>query len=172
MSEVLSTIAPGLPAVSNITTTPFIEPLTDTLLHEQFKHRLCRQLTSTVGKPGSSYFYNRNGFPIGVAPMDGTIKKLVSRSPQRRLLHPYHYPQLAGHHTEQCTYVTMQGEVYWPHMVYSVYITVNNFCKCTRTQAIRTRTRHLKLFPARAPLEFTVMDILGRLPNATNGTNP
>lgn len=99
MSETLTTITPGLPAISTMakTTTPFPEPLTAELLAEQSKYPLFRQLASTVRAPGVDYFYNRNGFLTCVAPIDRTVQKIVPRSIQAHFLKAYHYARLARH---------------------------------------------------------------------------
>lgn len=75
VNEALNTNAPGLQAVPKSLETLFIAPRTAKFLAERSNDPLCRQLTSTVGTPGSDYSQNCIGILILRATIDGAIQK-------------------------------------------------------------------------------------------------
>lgn len=80
VSERLNAIAPGLPAVFKIATSPkpLSEPRTVKFLAEESKYPLCRKLASTLGTTSSIYLYTCNGFLNLVASIDGVLQRVVS----------------------------------------------------------------------------------------------
>jgi hypothetical protein len=65
---------------------------------------------------------------------------------------------------------TIRRSFFWPKMVEGVYETVRMCDTCARNRiSERTHTNKLKLFPAKGPLEFMAMDILGPLPRTKHG---
>lgn len=106
-SEALNEFAPGLPAVSKMAPTPFIEPTTAEYLAEQSEDPFCRQLASIVGTPGPTYSSNCNGIPLFVAPIDRASQKVVPQ-PLQAFLHAYHDSQPAGHTAERSMFNSMR----------------------------------------------------------------
>lgn len=70
-------------------------------IYEQGKDLYCRQVSSTVGYPGSKYSYDRYGLLTCTVPIDVVTQKVVPASLQARLLHHAHYPTLACHPDER-----------------------------------------------------------------------
>lgn len=75
----------GLPAVYTVSTST--NPKHDErqiiatdFVHEHGKESYCRQVSCTVGVPGSACTYDRNGFLMCPAPIDAAVQKLVPTS--------------------------------------------------------------------------------------------
>lgn len=56
-------------------------------IHEQVKKLNCGQASSTMGFPGLTYNYDSNEFLMGIAPIDGTVNKVVFTFLPPPLLH-------------------------------------------------------------------------------------
>jgi hypothetical protein len=67
-------------------------------------------------------------------------------------------------------FLSLRRAYLWPGMAADVYETVKRCEECARNlKTERNRTNHLKLFPAKGPLESVTMDVLGPLPKSKHG---
>lgn len=68
-------------------------------------------------------------------------------------------------------YDTLHHDYYWPHMAKNVNELVDNCLECGKMRENYRQQRNLKLFPAKGPLQFVAMDILGPLLKTERGVN-
>lgn len=106
---------------------------------------------------------------VYIVPIDGEVQKFVPRSLKEFILYAHQYLRLPGHSAERSMNDTMQREVYWPHMANDVFTTVNDLRDCAPNTEKKTWMQHLAHFLASGPLEFIAIEILGPLPETTNG---
>lgn len=107
-----STGIPAVYAIATLTDTRHDKyPITaQKFIHEQVRDLYCLQPSSTVGLPWSTHNYNRNGFLVHAAPINGALHKVFLTSLQLRLSYHLHYPTLVRHSDERCMYDLMRDE--------------------------------------------------------------
>ena len=107
-----------------------------------------------------------------IAETDGTLQIFVPLKIRQRVLYLSHYTPLAGHPGITKQFYTMRQTFYWPGMVADIRKTLQNCHACVQERIkLRTHSAPMKLFPARRPLEFVAIDILGPLEkDATDGS--
>ena len=67
-------------------------------------------------------------------------------------------------------YQTLRRTFYWPSMALDVYHTVRQCSSCSLERiTLRKHATYFSLFPVQAPLEYDAIDILGPLPETTDG---
>ena len=67
-------------------------------------------------------------------------------------------------------YYTLRRDFYWPGLALDCIKTVRNCVSCARNRVkLRKATKPMKLFPAKAPLEYVSVDILGPLLRTRRG---
>ena len=122
--------------------------------------------------PKQPYLENENGLFCRRAPNDGAIQIVLPASLRERVLLLAHYPRVAGHPGGSGMYQTLRQTFYWPSMSMDVYNTVRQCTSCAKERiAKRKHASYLSLFPAKAPLEYVAIDILGPLPYTTGKRN-
>jgi Integrase zinc binding domain len=120
----------------------------------------------------SLFDIDERGILVRVAPLDGVRKIVVPAAFTPRLLHLEHYPRTVAHPGVTRIVRTIRRTHFWPNMAEDVLETVRHCDACARNRiTLSRRTNPLELFPANAPLESVVMDILGPLPKTDMGTD-
>lgn len=171
LSDMLSAISPGLPAIWNNSTTltPSTEPTTAESFAKQSKDLLLYHLAPAVGTSGSHHFHNRIGFLFCGASIYGAIQKVFPRSLQPRLLQTYQYPRIHRNPTERSKHVIIWRKLNWPPMTNEVYTAVNNCGERAQNRASEMRTRHLKFLLVSSSRELIAVDFFSPVPKTTNG---
>ena len=149
----------GLPSM--ITDEEFIK--------QQAEDEYCKEAAKSVGLPGSAFSIDKHGFLVRIAPLDGAVQKVVPASLKDRILKLGHFPPLSGHPGQRRMYDTMRRSLYWQHMANDINNTVERCPSCLKHRPHPVHQRHLKLFPAKGPLEYIAIDILGPLPRTKTG---
>ena len=86
------------------------------------------------------------------------------------MLHLEHYPKLASHPGGRRLYYSLRRDYYWPSMAVDCYATVKNCVTFAMNRVkLRKRAKFMRLFPAKEPLEFVSIDLLGELIRTRRG---
>ena len=89
---------------------------------------------------------------------------------RQRLLFLSHHTPVTGHPGITRQYYTMRQTFYWPSMAADIRAVSRSCHLCAQERMkLRTHKSTLKLFPAKEPLEFVAIDLLGPLPKSTKG---
>ena len=95
---------------------------------------------------------------------------VIPQTLKPRVLYISHHAKLAAHRGGRKMYATLRRFLYWPSMAVDVYVVPRNCVSCAKNRiSLRKLWNFLKLFPARAPLEFVAIDILGELIKTPRG---
>lgn len=139
------------------------------ILKGQLDDELCQEARRRINAGVPTQFANDSS---------GILMRMVEMNPQivvpftlrARILETSHYAKLAGHPGERKLYYSLRRHFYWPSMAVDTYGVVRQCATCARNRIkLRKHAAALKLFPARAPLEFVVIDILGELVKTPRG---
>ena len=96
---------------------------------------------------------------------------MIPQTLRPRVLYISHHAKLAAHPDGRKMYATLQRFLYWPSMAVDVYAVPRNCASCAKNRiSLRKHRNFLKLFPARASLEFVAIDILGELIKTPRGS--
>ena len=146
------------------------EPITwEELIREQASDELCTRLRQRLTAGEDIPFVED---PRGVLIRTSTRvpQIVVPQSLRARLLHASHYARMAGHPGGRKLYYKLRRHFYWPAMALDAYNTVRQCATCARNRIkLRKHSSTLKLFPAKAPLEFIAIDLLGELIKTPRG---
>ena len=151
-----------------------LQPLTreEILFAQQDDDDVKKLKTKWSLDPKQPYLKNEHGLFCRRAPSDGAIQIVLPVSLRERVLLLAHYPRIAGHPGGSRMYQTLRQTFYWPSMSMDVYDTVRQCTSCAKERiALRKHASYLSLFPAKAPLEYVAIDILGPLPYTTGKRN-
>jgi len=173
IDEYDETAEPGLPQVIMLTKDQTaVKPLDlDELIAEQGEDVMCQQFVEQTQKPHSPFKMQANGLLVRQSPKDGAIQTVIPETLQPRVLYLAHYPLLAGHPKSTKMYETMRRQYYWPRMMEDVTQTAKDCRECAEARGTRYKSQKpMKLFPARKPLEFIAMDLLGPFPATESGS--
>ena len=114
------------------------------------------------------FVVNDRGFLVRMVESNPQI--VVPHSLQQRVLHLSHYVKLGAHPGGRKLYLTLRRDFYWPAMAFDCYAVSRSCTDCARNNVkLRRYSKNLSLFPARAPLEFIAIDILGELIKTARG---
>ena len=95
---------------------------------------------------------------------------VIPQTLKPRVLYISHHSKLAPHPGGRKMYATLRRFLYCPSMAVDVYAVPRNGVSCAKNRiSLRQHRNFLKLFPARAPLEFVAIDILGELIKTPRG---
>jgi hypothetical protein len=147
-----------------------VKPLTwGELLTEQLTDEFCAKIRARINAGDSIPFVeNDRGFLVRTVCTPPQL--VIPQSLRARLLHAGHHAQLAGHPGGRKLYYVLRRFFYWPSMALDAYNTVRNCVTCAKNRIkLRKHSSPLKLFPARAPLEYVAIDILGELVKTPRG---
>ena len=102
--------------------------------------------------------------------MEAFSQIVIPQNLKPRALYISHNAKLAAHPGGRKMYATLRRFLYWPSMAADVYAVPRNCVLCAKNRiSLRKHRNFLKLFPARAPLEFLAIDILGELIKTLRG---
>lgn len=110
--------------------------------------------------------------------VDGVLYRTASEREQlvvpealrNRVLHLSHYSKLAAHPGGRRLYQYLRSDFYWPSMAVDCYAVARNCISCARNRVLlRKNSKKMQLFPAKAPLEYVAIDILGELIKTPRG---
>jgi transposase InsO family protein len=139
------------------------------LLTEQLSDDFCSRIRSRVNA-GERIPFNEDGRGYLVRTVCNPPQLVLPQSLRARLLHAAHHGRLAGHPGGRKLYYVLRRHFYWPSMALDAYNVVKNCVTCARNRIkLRRHASPLKLFPARAPLEYVAIDILGELVKTPRG---
>ena len=139
------------------------------LLTEQQSDEFCMKVREQINS-GEPVAFAEDQRGILVRTVCNPPQLVVPESLRERLLHAAHHAQLAGHPGGRKLYYVLRRYFYWPAMAMDAYNTVRNCVSCARNRIkLRRHASPLKLFPARAPLEYLAIDILGELIRTPRG---
>ena len=151
-------------ATSNGDFEPLLLPINlEELLRSQLSDNFCASIRSRLNEG--------EGLPFALD-ADGVLCRTVQRVPQivvphslrSRVLHLSHYPKLSGHPGGRKMYKTLARHFYWPALAVDCYAVARNCSACARERVtLRSNSKKMKLFPAKAPLESVSIDLLGEL---------
>ena len=159
-------------AVEPAEVTEPLTPLTiEELLEEQKEDEFCQEARACLANnPESQYFEDPHGLICRRAKRDNAGQNILPKTLRRQALLLAHYPRLAGQPGGSRMYQTLRRTFYWPSMAHDAYHTVRHCFSCSREGiTLRKHATYLSLFPAKAPLEYVPIDILGPLPKTTDG---
>lgn len=164
-----------LPAIHALVTSTETEHdkrviTTEQFIHEQITDYYCRQASSTVGLPSSTFHFDRNGFLVRFAPVDGAGKKVIPKSLQARPIYHSHYPTLLWHLGERLMHESMWQEHYLPDMAIFFYKTVRDCCKYVRSKPSKKRRHPPTTILPSSPLQFVSMNTLRQLTKMLRGS--
>lgn len=141
------------------------------ILEAQGKDQRCKELREEMNSNANSrYGETPEGLLIRLAPLDRAVQMVVPKSLQREVMTLEHEPGHAGHPGVNKMYASMRRVFYWESMVADVYAFVTDCPACAKGKVQgRRRTNYLKLFPATEPFTEVCLDLLGPLPETSNG---
>ena len=157
--------------ILNINTSN-LQPLTvEELLIAQNEDKECQDIRKRIAaKETMEFTEDERNLIIRLAPIDHSRQIYTPKSLRSRLLLLAHYPRSVGHPGGTRMYQTLRRTFYWPSMALDVFHTVRQCSACAKERvSLRRHARFLKLFPAKQPLEFVSIDILGPLPRSQSG---
>lgn len=88
------------------------------------------KIQQTVGTPGLSLHFDKNGLLERLSPIDGTVQNDVLHSMRPVTLKLDHDATLSGPQEECQMYDTIRREYVWPNMSTDVYSTVRHYQDC------------------------------------------
>ena len=133
------------------------------LLRAQLEDDFCSKIRSRLNEGERLPFsVNEEGILIRVVhAYPQIVAPLCLRS---RILYMGHHALLAGHPGGRKLYYTLSRDYYWPSMAVDAYATVRVCVRCAKERIkLRLKTKKMRLFPAKSPLESVSIDILGDL---------
>ena len=144
----------------------------DDIRSAQASDKECQAIRAkwNAGTP-TQYKEDERGLIVRIAPIDGAVQVFVPRELRQRVLFLAHHTPVAGHPGVTRQFYTMRQEFFWPAMAADIRSTSLNCHACAQERVkLRSHSAPMKLFPAKAPLEFVAIDILGPLPKASDGS--
>lgn len=135
------------------TTVPLTEtgdsaPNTEDFLTAQRADRYCQQIAVAIGKPGSSYTYDRESSLVRRSKLYGGIQIEVPVELQPMLLSLVHFSVIEGHLGGRRMYDTFRRDFYWRHMVNGVHTTFRSSESLARMRGAQHKHQcHVKSFP-------------------------
>ncbi|CDF38390.1 unnamed protein product [Chondrus crispus] len=139
------------------------------LVISQANDRYCQMLKEKVDNEETSRFdvFDR-GLLVRIAPLDDCRQIVVPTMLRQKGFYLCHYTRTSGHPGDTKMLYTMRRTFYWPSMALECHACMRQCDSCARERVqLRKHSTFLKLFPARRPLEFVAMGILGPLPRST-----
>ena len=139
-----------------------LEPISvEELLTEQQKDHFCTNLRSHLnGGEDLSFALGEKGVSFRL--VDAVPQVLVPETLKRRILHLSHHAKLAGHPGGAKLNRTLRRHFYW--LPIDCHQTVRTCIECVKNRIrLRRNSKRMTLFPAKAPLEFISIDIMGEL---------
>ena len=86
------------------------------------------------------------------------------------VLHIQHHAKLSAYPGGRKLYTSLRRDFYWPSIAADAYGTVKNCVTYAKNRVtLRKNSKQKHLFPAKAPLEFVSIDILGDLITTSQG---
>ena len=141
------------------------------LVISQADDSYCQMLKEKVDNDETSRFdVDDRGLLVRIAPLDDCRQIVVPTTLRQKILYLCHYTRTSGHPGGTKMFYTTRRTFYWPSMALECHACVRQCDSCARERVqLRKHSTFLKLFPARRPLEFVAIDILGPLPRSTKG---
>lgn len=103
-------------------------------IDDQVNDPNCRQASSTVGSPGSTYKQDRSEFQRQLVTIYWAVQKVVPTSPPARLLYQSKFSKLAEESGGRGIHDMMRRQYCWPHNANYVYSTLKRRCRCVRNK--------------------------------------
>ena len=144
----------------------------DEMISEQSADDYCQWARRVMDQAqGESPFaINQHGVLVRRAKLDGALQVVVPSTLRQRLLDIAHSAPTSGHPGRAKMYQTLRRAFYWPSMTVDIHHVVENCQSCAMNRIKDQRNVYpMRLFPARKPLEFVAMDILGPFPRTRHG---
>ena len=142
---------------------------TEELLEAQLADEFCARLRSRLnGGEELPFAFDDSGLLHRC--VEPHFQIVVPPQLRSRILHLAHYPQLAGHPGWRKLYYTVRRDFYWPSLPLDCLHLVRNCVTCAKNRIkLRKAVKRVELFPAKAPLEFVSIDLLGPLLRTRRG---
>lgn len=139
------------------------------LLREQLTDAFCAAIRSRLNG-GEVLPFRLDDRGILVRTVEAYEQIVIPHSLKSRVLHLAHYSQLSGHPGGTKLYLSLRRDFYWPTLAMDCHATAKLCATCARNRVkLWKKKKPLKLFPAKAPLEYVSIDILGELIRSKRG---
>ncbi|CDF32578.1 unnamed protein product [Chondrus crispus] len=141
------------------------------LVISQANDRYCQMLKEKVDNEDTSRFdVDDRGLLVRIAPLDDCRQIVLPTMLRKKVFYLCHHTRTSGYPGDTKMLYTMRRTFYWPSMALECHACMRQCDSCARERVqLRKHSTFLKLFPARRPLEFVAMGILGPLPRSTKG---
>ena len=144
----------------------------DEMISEQSSDDYCQwaRRNMDIAQGNSPFAINQHGVLVRKSKLDGSLQIIVPTTLRARLLDIAHSAPIAGHPGRAKMYQTLRRQFYWPSMTVDIHHQVENCKSCAMNRIKDQRNVYpMRLFPARRPLEYVAMDILGPFPRTKHG---
>lgn len=164
MDALLASIDTEKPLPGNIVP---ISP--EEMIQKQFGHLFCTKLPARLNCGEDLPFEVDSARDI-IRKVERRPQIVVPHSLRTRILHLSHYAKVGTHPGGRKLHITHRRNFYWPAMADDCYAALRFCTECSKTRVIlRKHSKKMKLFPARALLEFVAIDIIGPLLKTQRG---
>ena len=144
-------------------------PITaEELIRVQAQHDFCRKIRQMLNE-GEEIPFAEDDVGYLTRTVESFPQIVIPSTLRPRVLHIQHHAKLSAHPGGRKLYTTLRRD-FWPSMAVDAYGTVKNCVTCAKNRVtLRKNSKNMHLFPAKAPLEFVSIDLLGERITTSQG---